>query len=196
MNEDQPGDILDLLGQLDRVQGDVDALAATLSEAHGARQPRSGSWSVSQCLAHLAATNELYVGAMAVAADRARVSGRLRQGAATPGWLGGLFIRTLEPPPAWWSRVRTIGPLKPSATPALGVAMAEFSAAHDEVRQCLRTNADLDLAGVRFANPIVRGVRFSLATGFHVILAHERRHLWQAWRARRAAEGMDGHGGT
>jgi hypothetical protein len=41
---------------------------------------------------------------------------------------------------------------------------------------------------VRFPNPFVRGVRFSLATGLHVIAAHERRHLWQAWRARRAAE--------
>ena len=26
-----------------------------------------------------------------------------------------------------------------------------------------------------------------LATGLHVIAAHERRHLWQAWRVRQAA---------
>jgi len=31
-------------------------------------------------------------------------------------------------------------------------------------------------------------VRFSLATGLHVIAAHERRHLWQAWRVRANAE--------
>jgi hypothetical protein len=30
-------------------------------------------------------------------------------------------------------------------------------------------------------------VRFSLATGLHVLAAHERRHLWQAWRVREAA---------
>ena len=48
--------------------------------------------------------------------------------------------------------------------------------------------ADIDLAGVRFANPFIRGVRFSLATGLHVIAAHERRHLWQAWNVRRAEE--------
>ena len=44
------------------------------------------------------------------------------------------------------------------------------------------------IAGVRFPNPFIRGVRFSLATGLHVIAAHERRHLWQAWRVRQAAE--------
>jgi hypothetical protein len=42
--------------------------------------------------------------------------------------------------------------------------------------------------GIRFVNPFVRGVRFSLATGLHVIAAHERRHLWQARRTRDAAE--------
>jgi hypothetical protein len=41
---------------------------------------------------------------------------------------------------------------------------------------------------VRFPNPLVRGLRFSLATGLHVIAAHERRHLWQAWRIRRGME--------
>ena len=31
-------------------------------------------------------------------------------------------------------------------------------------------------------------MRFSLATGLHVIPAHERRHPWRAWQVRRAAE--------
>jgi hypothetical protein len=55
------------------------------------------------------------------------------------------------------------------------------------VRAFLQKYADIDLAGVRFHNPFVRGLRFSLATGLHVIVAHERRHLSQAWRVRQAA---------
>jgi hypothetical protein len=47
---------------------------------------------------------------------------------------------------------------------------------------------EIDLASVRFPNPFMPGMRFSLATGLHIIVAHERRHLWQAWRAREAAE--------
>jgi hypothetical protein len=53
------------------------------------------------------------------------------------------------------------------------------------VRVLLRTYADIDLASVRFPNPFIRGVRFSLATGLHVIPAHERRHLWQAREVKR-----------
>jgi hypothetical protein len=46
----------------------------------------------------------------------------------------------------------------------------------------------LDLASIRFRNPFVRTIYFSLATGLHVITAHERRHLFQAWRIRRGIE--------
>lgn len=66
--------------------------------------------------------------------------------------------------------------------------IAAFLESQDEVRAFLRTYAGIDLTGVPFPNPFIRGVRFSLATGLHVIAAHERRHLWQAWRVRQAAE--------
>jgi hypothetical protein len=61
-------------------------------------------------------------------------------------------------------------------------------ASHADVLAFVRGHADLDLASIGFPNPFVRGIRFSLATGLHVIAAHERRHLWQAWRVRGAIE--------
>ena len=78
--------------------------------------------------------------------------------------------------------------IRPRPAPALGDAITQFLASQDDVREFLRRYVDIDLAGVRFPNPFIRGVRFSLATGLHVIAAHERRHLWQAWRVRQAAE--------
>jgi uncharacterized protein (DUF934 family) len=78
--------------------------------------------------------------------------------------------------------------IQPRHAPSLQDAIGAFLASQDEVRAFLRNYAEIDLVGVRFPNPFVRGVRFSLATGLHVIAAHERRHLWQAWRVRQAAE--------
>jgi hypothetical protein len=78
--------------------------------------------------------------------------------------------------------------IRPRASPPLADSFAAFLASQEEVRAFLRTGADIDLNGVRFPNPFVRVIRFSLATGLHVIAAHDRRHLWQAWRVRRAAE--------
>jgi hypothetical protein len=78
--------------------------------------------------------------------------------------------------------------IRPRSAPALDDAYTSFLAMQDEVRAFIRNYAEIDLARVAFPNPFIRGVRFSLATGLHVIAAHERRHLWQAWRVRRAAE--------
>jgi hypothetical protein len=95
----------------------------------------------------------------------------------------------LEPPVKPRLRAKAPRAIRPRPSPALHDAVGQFLASQKDVRAFLDEYADIDLAGVRFPNPFVRGVRFSLATGLHVIAAHERRHLWQAWRVRRAAEG-------
>jgi hypothetical protein len=71
--------------------------------------------------------------------------------------------------------------------PSLAQSFESFRTSQDEVRAFISAYADLDLAAIRFPNPFVRGIGFSLTTGLHVVTAHERRHLWQAQRVRRAA---------
>lgn len=184
-----PPDILALdeaLAASDRAARD---LVSGLDIALGAWRAHDGSWSVAECLDHLAVSNRVYLGAMGPAAQRARARGRHRRGPARPGIIGRWFVRTLEPPVTRLFSVKAPGAIRPRPSPALADALSAFLASQQEVRAFLRTSADLDLAGVSFPNPLVRGVRFSLATGLHVIAAHERRHLWQAWRVRRAAEG-------
>jgi hypothetical protein len=86
------------------------------------------------------------------------------------------------------SRSKAPQKIRPRLAPPLDDAVGQFLASQGEARTFLRRYAEIDLAGVRFPNPFIRGVRFSLATGLHVIAAHERRRLWQAWRVREAAE--------
>ena len=167
------------------IDGDARSLVAGLSESDGAWRATPSSWSVAECLDHLAHANRVYLAAMAPAASQAAAGGSRRRRPAVPGFFGGLFVRSMEPP----VRFKSTAPkaIQPRTAPALADAAVSFLASHDDVRRFLRTYASIDLAGVRFANPFVRGVRFSLATGLHVIASHERRHLWQARRVREAA---------
>jgi hypothetical protein len=183
-----PADILALEEALNTAERDARALVAGLSEEQGAWRPAPGSWSVAECLDHLAAGNRLYLRAMRPAADRALAQGRRRRGPARPGLIGGWFVRTLDAPVKPRFKMKAPRVIRPRVSPPLADAAGQFLRLQDEVRTFLRAYADIDLAGVHFPNPFVRGVRFSLATGLHVIAAHERRHLWQAWRVRRAAE--------
>ncbi len=183
-----PPDIQALYEQLDGVERAARELVSDLDEARGAWRERPEAWSVAECLDHLAVTNRVYLAAMDDAARRARAQRRLRRRPALPGPIGRLFVRTLEPPVRPAMRVKTQRNIVPRSAPPLTDAFAQFLAAHDAIRAFMGANADLDLSGVRFANPLIRGIRFSLATGLHILPAHERRHLWQAWNARRGAE--------
>jgi hypothetical protein len=186
--ESQRPDIAALEEALNAAQRDAQALVAGLTPESGAWRPDAGSWSVAECLDHLAAANQVYLRAMQPAAERALAQGRRRRGPARPGLVGGWFIRTLEPPVKSRFKQKAHQSIRPRPAVPLDGAARQFFASQDDVRAFLRRYSDIDLTAVRFPNPFIRGVRFSLATGLHVIPAHERRHLWQAWRVRHAAE--------
>ena len=185
-------DIGNLRDQLDAAERNARLLVDNLAEERGCWRAETGSWSVAQCLDHLAITNRVYLGAMKEPTIRARAAGRLRRRPALPGFVGRWFATKMEPPVKAFSKMKAMRNIKPGRSPSLADALARFVTSQDEIRDYLSTNADLDLAGIRFPNPLVRGIRFSVATGLHVITAHERRHLWQAWRVRRAAEEAEG----
>ncbi len=177
-------DLQALIDALDAADRDARKVVDGLDEVSGGWRPAPGAWSIAECLDHLATANRVYLAPMAMAAEQARAAGRLRRGPARPGVIGGMFAWSLEPP----VRLKTRNPRvsTPRISPPLADSLEAFLESQDKARAFIRASADLDLTGTRFVNPFVRGVRFSLATGLHVIAAHDRRHLWQAWNVRAA----------
>src|SRR5438270_7597098 len=78
-----PQDAEDLLNQLDAIEHDAEGLSAGLRETAGTWHPAPGSWSVAECLEHLAITNGVYLAAMSGPAVHARKEGRLRDRKST-----------------------------------------------------------------------------------------------------------------
>jgi len=97
---------------------DAHALVDGLSDAQGTWQRAPGTWSVAECLDHLAVGNRVYVAAMEPLATRARAGGRLRIGEARPGLIGGWFAQYLEPPVKRGFRMRAPPKIVPRASPA------------------------------------------------------------------------------
>jgi hypothetical protein len=188
MAEPLPTELQQLDDALGAVERDARSLVDGLTEARGTWRPEPGSWSVAECLDHLATANRVYLEAMRPSATRARSTGRKRRRTARPGPLGQWFVNFLEPSQTTRRKTKAPRVIRPRMAPPLNDAYAAFMASHEDARNFLRTYADVDLAGVRFPNPFISVIQFSLATGLHVIAAHERRHLVQAWRVRRQAE--------
>jgi hypothetical protein len=181
-------DIAALDEQFNAIESDARALVTDLSEAQGRWRPAPDAWSVAECLEHLANANCVYLQAMRLPAERALARGRIRRRPPLPGLVGRWFVSWLEPPVKPRLRGKAPRTIRPREGPALADAFERFIASHEETRAFLRRFGQIDLARIRFPNPFVAGVRFSLATGVNVIAAHDRRHLWQAWNVRRAAD--------
>src|SRR5688572_1466164 len=191
MAAEEHADIRALEAALDAVDDDARNLIDGLTAEQGVWRPAPGSWSIAHCLDHLATAHRVYLRAMEPAAAAALARGSRRSRPAVPGIIGGWFVRSLDAPVKPRFKMKAPTKIVPRESPSLVDAATQFFASQEQVRAFLRQYAEIDLAGVHFPNPFIPGVRFSLATGLHVIAAHDRRHVWQAWNVRKALEAKD-----
>jgi hypothetical protein len=178
----------ELSRQFDAIAQDAAKLVTGLDDPCGRWRVTPESWSVAQCLEHLAISNRVYLRPMQDAAREGQAPRRRRIGSAIPALLGHWFAKSLEPPAKALFKAKAPSAIRPSGASTVKEAFEDFMASHHQVTIFVSENADLDLDGVSFRNPFVRGLRFSVASGMHIIAAHDRRHLWQAWKNRRSAE--------
>lgn len=173
-----PEDVQDLLIALDDNDRKAEALTRDLSDERFNWRPDGRSWSIAQCLDHLNVASRVYLVPIREALQEARKAGAVRKAPIRPGFFGRWFVANLEPPPK--RRLPAPKKIVPAASKDKAEVMAEWQRAQDQVRDLLREAAGLDLNRTRFVNPFISLIRFSAGTGFQVIAAHQRRHLWQA----------------
>ena len=63
-----------------------------------------------------------------------------------------------------------------------------FRQGNDAVREMIHRAASHDVNHLRFKNPFVPLLRFTVGSGFLIITRHQKRHLLQAERVRQSAE--------
>lgn len=167
-----------MIEELDATDRRVSDLARGLSSEQLNWRPADDLWSVGQCLQHLYIANEVYLPAIATALDD---QPRSPVPEITPGWLGRWFIRNYIEPSS--QRKRTKAPRK--IAPARHVDPAvldQFLRSNDAARALVRRAGAYDINRVRFRNPFVPLVRFTVGTGLEIVWRHQRRHLLQAER--------------
>jgi hypothetical protein len=177
-----PEDLQEILSALDESDRRAEELVRDLDDERFNWRPDEKSWSIAQCLDHLNVASRVYAVPMREALEQARRKGVDRRGPIQPGFLERWFVANLEPPPK--RRLPAPKKIVPAARKGRTEVMEEWRRAQAEVRDLLREAAGTDLNRTRFVNPFVPLIRFSVGTGFRVIAAHERRHLWQAGRVK------------
>ena len=181
-----PGQFVD---ELHRQNQQAQILVGNLSDAALNWQPNGGkSWSICQCLEHLATTNTLYEGAMRDAIERNEGHVLPGSGVYRPaGWPSRKFIQSMEPPPT--RKFRAFRKIIPKASGYRAEeALSRFLRAQQRLNEFVFQSREMDLGSIRFRNPFLKGVRLTVSSGLLLIGAHNRRHLWQAETVRKSAE--------
>jgi hypothetical protein len=159
------------------------AVAAGLTGEQLNWQPAPGSWSVGQCLEHLCITNEAYLRPIFTALKE-QPDSPVEQ--ITPGWFGRWFIGGFVEPSPSSKRVHAPSKIRPAARVDLAV-LDRFLSGNKSCRELIVRARGKNVNHIRFWNPLVPGIRFTVGTGLQIIECHERRHLLQAERVRDSA---------
>ena len=158
------------------------ALAKTLTPAQLAWTPRPGEWSICQCLEHLCLASDVYLPAISKALVDRPVAVVQE---ITPGWFGRYFIRNYIEPSAGTKRLQAPKLSAPRA-PVDPAILERFLKSNGEARNIIHRAKNHDVNRIRFRNPFVPLIHFTVGTGFEILSKHQRRHLLQAERVRQA----------
>jgi hypothetical protein len=169
-----------LIDELDTIDRRVNDLARGLSPTQLNWKPAEDVWSVGQCLQHLGAANEVYLPAIAKALDD---QPPCPTEDITPGWFGRWFIRAYIEPSSQGKRARAPRRIAPARHIDPSV-LDRFLRSNDVARDLVRRAAAYNVNRIRFRNPFIPLLRFTVGTGLEILWRHQHRHLLQAERIR------------
>ena len=171
--------------EFERLATAADALVSPLTEEQFIWRPAHGSWSIAECIDHLNVTARLYLPQLDEGIAEAIRRGLYAEGPFTHDLIGRFLVRTMEPP----ARIRVKAPssFHPVVHRSRSEIMAAFRAYQVQFVDRLRQASGLDLRRAKVHSPISDWIKMSLNSGFALMAAHERRHLWQAQQVIAAA---------
>lgn len=179
--------IPELLSALDANVRRAEALVAGLSREQFNWHAAPGRWSIAQCLTHLNVVNGQDLAPIEQALADARTKGMTGAPPFRYGALSRKFVASMEPPARSKSKAPRSYVPPPEAEP--GPSLAEYVRIAGELRRLIQSAEGLDLARIKTTLPVLPPllrsiVKMPVGARFELILAHDRRHLWQGEQVR------------
>jgi hypothetical protein len=145
-------------------------------------RPHPSSWSAAECIAHLSISTQMFLPVLEEALAEARRRGwKAKKRRPAMDLVGRVLRWFLEPPIR--QRVKTTAPLVPKAVRAKADAFGEFASLQNKLSEVLTSARDVDVSRVKIVSPFDKRVRYNVYSAFRIVVAHQRRHLWQAEQA-------------
>jgi hypothetical protein len=172
-----------IASETEKVGGEARHLVADLTDEQLNWKPAPDSWSIAQCLDHLAVTSEKFDQnfgkAIARGRDKRRASSAVRY---RPTILGGWLVKQLLPEAK--RKVPAPRVFRPSESSAIKGALERFLRQQEKFLGFVKDARGIDYNKTRLRSPVTPLMRYSLADAFVITVVHGQRHLAQARRVR------------
>jgi len=156
-------------------------LVAGLSDGQLSWTSAPDSWSVAQCLDHLASTSRAFEPYLSTAIKRGIEKWPTKSPVPyRPSVVGGWLIKQVVPEAT--RKVPAPKVFRPSHSPAIENVLEKFLNQQEEFVGFVRKAEGLDYNKTRLRSPVTAFMRYSLADAFVVTVVHGWRHLAQARR--------------
>jgi hypothetical protein len=167
--------------KLDAASEKARTLVNGLSSQQMTKRPQQNQWSVAECLVHLNITSREYLPILSAAFEHAPKETSVKR-QFKMDFMGRLLKWTLEPPPKF--RVKTTVKFEPLDVEPVYEVLPTFLSLQEQLKASVESADGLALDKVKVTSPFNSRVKYNLLSCFNILLAHERRHLWQAERVR------------
>lgn len=176
---------MDAIEEVEKELNDATRRAWALVQSTDGRlftvRPDPKSWSAAECLSHLSISSEMFLPVLQNAVEDARRRGLTGDRPPKMDLLGRVLRWFLEPPIR--QRVKTGAPFVPKSVRAKAEAFGEFATLQARINEILQSARGIDLTKIRIVSPFDKRVKYNLYSAFRILVAHQRRHLWQAEQA-------------
>ena len=178
-----PAWALRLIAELEAADRRAESVAKSLRPDQLNWRARPEAWSTGQCLEHLYNANEVYLPAIAAALEGQQhaLVHEIRM-----GWFSRWFIRSYIAPNPDGRRAQAPRKIAPANEVRADILEA-FLRSNQGARELVRRAGEYDVNAIRFKNPFIPFLRFTVGTGLEIIAKHQSRHLLQAENVKRSA---------
>lgn len=171
--------------ELQDIRRRTEQLLGDLNGEQLVQRPHPAQWSIAECLLHLNLTAKIVQPRLGAALKRGRENKIVGRGPFEAGLFARMFKFLAEPPPKVRLRApRKVAPPAVSGDPA--AVVADFIRFRGEWERLVEESDGLDLARITIPSLFPRLPRLRVGGAIAWMLAHDRRHLWQAENVKRA----------
>jgi len=172
------------------IEADLVRLAAAMTENQFHAQPPAGGWSAAFCIEHLVLTGQAFLSKWDTALGEAVLQKQSGSGPFSYRWWQRALLHWAEPP--YRIKTRAASQFVPRARRPMQDVVGRFLRMHTELKRRIESSLGIDAARTKVQSPFVSWIWYPLGFSFDLALAHERRHLWQAWQVRDRLFGASG----